>query len=273
MWLATPPASESEDRGDARHRSRQERDRRAAKPDGPIPPGAWLEHSPLLNVAGRRDGRGLTSSRYFGRAAEPLNAITVNILNFTFLIVGVLLHRTPARLMHAVQAATPAVWGVILQFPFYAGIAAIITTTHLNERLANAFVSISIAGKFSGGGRDLFGGAGRVRAVGRIEVGDRSAVRDAGGARAEGASRLGGGVVRSRRGAREPAAAVLDAADAGDVRAASARRDGLHLHRLLGARARGDPAGHAARRDAAVSAARTPGLSWPSSSRPWPWRP
>ena len=34
-------------------------------------------------------------------------------------------------------------WGVVLQFPFYAGIAAIITTTHLNERLANAFVSIS----------------------------------------------------------------------------------------------------------------------------------
>ena len=45
--------------------------------------------------------------------------------------------------MHAVQAATPAVWGVILQFPFYAGIAAVITATHLNERLANAFVSIS----------------------------------------------------------------------------------------------------------------------------------
>ena len=62
-------------------------------------------------------------ARYFNRAPEPLNAITINILNLTFLIVGVLLHRTPARLMHAVQAATPAVWGVILQFPFYAGIA------------------------------------------------------------------------------------------------------------------------------------------------------
>jgi short-chain fatty acids transporter len=45
--------------------------------------------------------------------------------------------------MHAVAAATPAVWGVILQFPFYAGIAGIITATHLNERLADAFVSIS----------------------------------------------------------------------------------------------------------------------------------
>ena len=86
--------------------------------------------------------------RYFNRAPEPLNAITINIINFSFLIVGVLLHKTPARLMHAVQGAVPAVWGVVLQFPFYAGIAAIITTTHLNERLANAFVSISTPQSF-----------------------------------------------------------------------------------------------------------------------------
>ena len=67
----------------------------------------------------------------------------MNIINFAFLLVGVLLHKTPARLMQAVQAATPAVWGVILQFPFYAGIAAIITSTHLSQQLANAFVSVS----------------------------------------------------------------------------------------------------------------------------------
>jgi short-chain fatty acids transporter len=86
--------------------------------------------------------------RYFARAAEPLNAITINILNFSFLMGGVLLHRTPARLMQAVQAATPAVWGVILQFPFYAGIAAIITSTHLSQQLANAFVGVSTPGSF-----------------------------------------------------------------------------------------------------------------------------
>jgi short-chain fatty acids transporter len=39
---------------------------------------------------------------------------------------------------------------VILQFPFYAGIAAMITNTHLNERLANAFVSVSSAYTFPG---------------------------------------------------------------------------------------------------------------------------
>ena len=81
-------------------------------------------------------------------AAEPLNAINLNIVNLTFLLLGFLLHKTPARLMHAVQAATPAVWGVILQFPFYAGIAAIITSTALSQQIAHAFVGISNAKTF-----------------------------------------------------------------------------------------------------------------------------
>jgi short-chain fatty acids transporter len=87
-------------------------------------------------------------ARYFMQADEPLNAINLNIVNLTFLLAGFLLHRTPARLMHAVQVATPAVWGVILQFPFYAGIAGIITATHLNDRLADLFVSVSTATTF-----------------------------------------------------------------------------------------------------------------------------
>jgi short-chain fatty acids transporter len=143
MWLATPPAAKAKtakllgiDLGES------EAPRASARESGPVPPGAWLEHSPLLNVLVFAMGAAYLV-RYFGRAAEPLNALSVNIINFSFLMIGILLHRTPARLMQAVASATPAVWGVILQFPFYAGIAAIITTTHLNERLANAFVSIS----------------------------------------------------------------------------------------------------------------------------------
>jgi short-chain fatty acids transporter len=142
MWLATPPAAKAKtaallgiDLGTG------ELQAPSLKPQASTP-GAWLEHSPLLNIVIAVFG-GIYLVRYFNRAPEPLNAITINILNFAFLIVGVILHKTPARLMHAVQGAVPAVWGVILQFPFYAGIAAIITTTHLNERLANAFVSIS----------------------------------------------------------------------------------------------------------------------------------
>ena len=142
MWLATPPASKAKtaamlgvDLG------ADEGGSPSARPQVPSP-GQWLEHSPILNVLIAAMGAAFLF-RYFGRAADPINALSVNIINFSFLMIGILLHRTPARLMHAVSAATPAVWGVILQFPFYAGIAAIITATHLNERLANAFVSIS----------------------------------------------------------------------------------------------------------------------------------
>ena len=142
MYLATPPAAKAKTASMLGVDLRKSAIQAPPSPRAPFRRAARLEHSPMLNLLDCRDRRDLHRSLLRPRA-EPLNAITLNILNLSFLMVGVLLHRTPARLMYAVQAATPAVWGVMLQFPFYAGIAAIITTTHLNERLANAFVSIS----------------------------------------------------------------------------------------------------------------------------------
>ena len=153
MWLATPPAG----------RGKTARDLGIDLAEGIeignqfdelIPdfnsrtPGQWLEHSPILTwmVA----AIGVTYLvRYFIQSGDPVSALTLNALNLAFLLAGLLLHRTPARLMRAVQAATPAVWGVILQFPFYAGIAGIITTTHLNAQLANLFVSVSTPTTFA----------------------------------------------------------------------------------------------------------------------------
>lgn len=146
MWLATPPASKARTAADLGIDLGDTEFRPSPKPHAPSP-GQWLEHSPILNVIVVAMAATYLF-RYFSRAPEPLNAITVNIINFAFLMIGVLLHGTPARLMQAVQAATPAVWGVILQFPFYAGIAAIITSTHLSRQLANAFVSVSNAWSF-----------------------------------------------------------------------------------------------------------------------------
>ena len=145
MWLATPPASRARTArqlGIDLPEPRVEGAREAAPT-----PGAWLEYSPLLTwfIVGLG---AIYLVRYFAAAAEPLNAITLNTLNLALLLLGFLLHRTPVRLMRAVQEATPTVWGVILQFPFYAGIAGVITGTHLNEQLASAFVSISTAETF-----------------------------------------------------------------------------------------------------------------------------
>jgi short-chain fatty acids transporter len=141
MWLATPPAGRGRTARDLGIDLGEREFEPPVAPADPVP-GAWLEHSPILTWVVVALGATYLV-RYFASAADPLNAITLNIVNFTFLLAGICLHVTPARLMHAVQAATPAVWGVILQFPFYAGIAGIITATHLNERLAAAFVNIS----------------------------------------------------------------------------------------------------------------------------------
>jgi short-chain fatty acids transporter len=146
MWLATPPAGRGKtarDLGIVLEKAEIEPPPVVAKPN----PGQWLEHSSILNWLIVLIG-GTYLVRYFMQALEPLNAINLNIVNLTFLLLGFLLHKTPARLMHAVQGATPAVWGVILQFPFYAGIAGIITSTQLSQQIAHAFVGISSAKTF-----------------------------------------------------------------------------------------------------------------------------
>jgi short-chain fatty acids transporter len=145
MWLATPPAG--------RARTAADLGVDLTDPEPPVidrrqvPPGAWLEHSAILPLFIVALG-GTYLVRYFMRAPDAINAITVDTVNLSFLLMGILLHRTPARLMHAVQAATPAVWGVVLQFPFYAGIAGVITGTHLSQQLAAVFVGVSNATTF-----------------------------------------------------------------------------------------------------------------------------
>ncbi len=105
-------------------------------------PGERLEHHWILTVVIVSLG-GVYLVHYFAQATERLNAINLNTVNLFFLLLGFALHGTPARLIQAVKEATPAVWGVILQFPFYAGIAGIITYTKLNHHIAQFFVSIS----------------------------------------------------------------------------------------------------------------------------------
>jgi short-chain fatty acids transporter len=112
-----------------------------------LSPGERLEHSAWLSIA--VFGLGATYLvLYIARAKEVLSAIQVNTINLALLMLGVLFHRTPARLMRAVKEATPATWGVVLQFPFYAGIAGIITQTALNERIASVFVQASSRATF-----------------------------------------------------------------------------------------------------------------------------
>ena len=141
MWFATPPPARARTAADLGIEL-GESDAAPLRRPPIVTPGAWLEHSPILTWLIVAMG-GVFLARYFINAEDPLAAFNVNILNLTFLLLGFALHPTPARLMHAVKGATPAVWGVLLQFPFYAGIAGMITATQLNEQLAGAFVRVA----------------------------------------------------------------------------------------------------------------------------------
>jgi short-chain fatty acids transporter len=85
---------------------------------------------------------------YAHGAKSALDAVNLDTINLAFLLLGFLLHWTPARLMRAFREATPATWGVILQFPFYAGIEGMITRTQLNRQIAGLFVRVSTKGTF-----------------------------------------------------------------------------------------------------------------------------
>jgi short-chain fatty acids transporter len=76
-------------------------------------------------------------------------ALNLNTINFIFLMLGFVLHGSPARFVAAVGRAIGTVSGVVIQFPLYAGIFGLIKYTGLAEVLVHFFVTISTAKTFA----------------------------------------------------------------------------------------------------------------------------
>lgn len=114
-------------------------------------PGEWLEYSPLINIVVAVLFAGLFLFKYFSDPGPAnvagyqvvLGRVNLDTVNFIFLMLGVLLHWTPASLLKAAKEAGGFIWGVILQFPFYAGIFGIIQYSGLQDVIGNWFVSIA----------------------------------------------------------------------------------------------------------------------------------
>jgi len=69
--------------------------------------------------------------------------LNINIVNLIMLFFGILLHRTPRRFIHSVNNAVRNVGGIIVQFPFYAGIMGMMVESGLSDQMSLWFVSIS----------------------------------------------------------------------------------------------------------------------------------
>ncbi|MBM3781102.1 MAG: short-chain fatty acid transporter [Acidobacteria bacterium] len=78
-------------------------------------------------------------------AVRGSGGLTLDVLNFAFLMLAVGLHPSVASLMAAAEQGAPLAAGVILQFPFYAGMYGVIQGTGLATLMGEAIAQSASA--------------------------------------------------------------------------------------------------------------------------------
>ncbi len=88
---------------------------------------------------------GLTGMAFVVMHFVQNGSLDLNMINFFILFLGILLLGTPMKYVEKVNEGVKTIGGIILQFPFYAGIMAIMHASGLVESIAHVFVSFSTA--------------------------------------------------------------------------------------------------------------------------------
>ena len=108
-------------------------------------PAEWLERFPLLSIL-----TAICAIMYLVYTFITKGSITLslNVVNLIFLTLGIIFHGTPISYVNAITDAAKSAGGIILQFPFYAGIMGIMTATgptgqSLAGAISDFFVNIS----------------------------------------------------------------------------------------------------------------------------------
>jgi len=117
-----------------------------ARPGGGLgtAPAVRLDYSRAVNITFGLCALGWAVLYFTG----PKHPLTLDVLNFCMLGLAILLHPSAASLVRAAEEGGRLVFGIILQFPIYAGIYGVIKGSGLAEALANAFSSRATAGTY-----------------------------------------------------------------------------------------------------------------------------
>ncbi len=102
-------------------------------------PSDWMNWWPGFNIITFIGGLIWLVWHFSTRGVE----LTLNVVNFAMLMLGILFHWRPWSFLKATEDAGKAVWGIVIQFPFYAGIFGLFRFTLLSEAFTKAFVAIS----------------------------------------------------------------------------------------------------------------------------------
>ncbi|MBN1225688.1 MAG: short-chain fatty acid transporter [Deltaproteobacteria bacterium] len=116
------------------------------KPAGKLSPSLWLNWWPGWNIIIAAAG-----FWWLGKTIGEIGfgkAINLNNINLFFLMLGILFHWRPWSFLKATEEAGKAVWGIVIQFPFYAGIFGLFKYTALATAFTNAFVAVCSGSTF-----------------------------------------------------------------------------------------------------------------------------
>lgn len=69
--------------------------------------------------------------------------LNLNSVNFLFLFAAILLHQSPRNLLNSLQQAISGSAGILLQFPFYAGMMAVMVQSGMAQSLSQFFVGLA----------------------------------------------------------------------------------------------------------------------------------
>lgn len=141
VWLCYASCPEAHEAKTLKAAGISYKDEEAADPEAAQSPGEYLEFSPLLTIL--TVSLGLVYLFDLLQKQGGLAATDLNVYNFFFLFLGMLLHWTPRSFLKAASKAVPMTAGVLIQFPIYAGIFGVLTGSGLTEVLTKFFVSIS----------------------------------------------------------------------------------------------------------------------------------
>ena len=136
-WLLAPHPDHAKSAADAGVDLEVKPNRRDDR-EGSTRPGDWIENSPVFTLLIVAIGV-VWLARHFDDAGV-LTGLDLNTVNLILLLLALLLHWRPWRMVRAVFQGTSAVGGVLLQFPLYGGIFGMIAFTGLSARIAGWLV-------------------------------------------------------------------------------------------------------------------------------------
>ncbi|TDM07015.1 short-chain fatty acid transporter [Macrococcus lamae] len=105
----------------------------------PSTPSEKIENSMILSLVAALLGFSYVIWHFATKGFD----LNLDIVNLIFLFAGFLLHKTPRNYIDATEEAVKGVAPILIQFPFYGGLMAMMTQSGIAGNISNLFVNIS----------------------------------------------------------------------------------------------------------------------------------